>query len=228
VNWIRLTLIKYIDRFRTALLRDVLAMQSLAPLTEGYIPWNAASMRPSSVIVILNEIMFNHRQSILECGSGISTIYIAALLRNTGGHLFTVENDPGWINTIRAILLRNRLESCVTIIEAPLTETSLSWDGSLWYAEETIRASINGIKLDLLIVDGPPAGEKGHRLARYPAVPFATPYLAEDYSIILHDIHRPGEQHILKKWGKNLNISFEYRYRDGFIGVGRTKHRLDV
>ena len=81
MNWIRLTLIKYIDRFRTALLRDVLAMQSLAPLTEGYIPWNAASMRPSSVIVILNEIMFNHRQSILECGSGISTIYIAALLK---------------------------------------------------------------------------------------------------------------------------------------------------
>ena len=108
VNWIRLTLIKYIDRFRTALLRDVLAMQALAPLTEGYIPWNAASMRPSSVMVILNEIMFNHRQSILECGSGISTIYIAALLRNTGGHLFTVENDPGWINTIRGILLRNR------------------------------------------------------------------------------------------------------------------------
>ena len=110
VNWIRLTLIKYIDRLRTALLRDVLAMQSLAPLTEVYIPWNAASNAPQQRhgdlerdYVQPQAVDFGMRQW------HIHHLYRCAT-RNTGGHLFTVENDPGWINTIRGILLRNSLE----------------------------------------------------------------------------------------------------------------------
>ena len=228
MSWIKLQMIKYIDRFRMAMQKDILAIQYLAPLSKDYLPWNVASMRPSSIVVILNEIMLNERRSVLECGCGISTFYIASMLQHRGAHLYTVENDEAWAAKVMEILTRNGLESYVTLINAPLSKTSLSMAGSLWYAEDNIRAHLKDIQIDLLIVDGPPASEKKDKYARYPAVPFARHYFGDDYTIILHDINRAGEQEIIKKWGRDLNITFECRYRDGFIGVGRSRNALDV
>ncbi len=163
MNWIKLNLLKYVDRYRMALQKDILAIQYLAPLTKGYIPWSVASMRPSSVVVILNEILLNNKTSILECGCGISTIYSASLLSSLGGHLYTIEHDKEWANKTMDLLMRQDLASYVTMIHAPLTKTSLSLMGSLWYNEEIIRKQLEDIKIDLLIVDGPPADEKSDK-----------------------------------------------------------------
>ena len=83
-------------------------------------------------------------------------------------------------------------------------------------------------EIDLLVVDGPPADEEKDKHARYPAVPFVRDHLAQDYTIMLHDIIRAGEQEILIRWEREYKLNFERRYRDGFIGVGRSRKALTV
>ena len=66
--------------------KDMLAMAALAPLSRGFLPWSQASMRPSGLLAVVNDIVINRRTKIVECGSGISTFYIARLLKERGGH----------------------------------------------------------------------------------------------------------------------------------------------
>ena len=64
-------------------------MQILAPLTTAYQPWSIFAIRPSGLVKVLNEIVINRRRCIVECGGGISTVYIAKLLQQQGqGHLY--------------------------------------------------------------------------------------------------------------------------------------------
>src|SRR3954471_15653391 len=84
--------------------KDMLAMQALAPLSCNYLPWSQASMRPSGLIAVLNDIVINNRTSIVECGGGVSTFYIARLLKRRGGHIFSIENDDAWAKLLQKSL----------------------------------------------------------------------------------------------------------------------------
>lgn len=62
-------------------------------------------MRPSGLVAVLNEILINSRTSIVECGGGISTFYIAKLIQENGGHLYSIEHELSW-----AIFLEKQLK----------------------------------------------------------------------------------------------------------------------
>ena len=51
---------------------DIFALQVLASLPGVYFPWTGWAMRPSDLVVTLNEILLNRRRCILELGSGAS------------------------------------------------------------------------------------------------------------------------------------------------------------
>jgi len=210
--------------------KDILAMQALAALAPGYLPWNPAAMRPSAIVAVLNEIVINRRQRVVECGSGISTFYIGRLLHNKGGHLYTIEHDADWARLLTAELKSAGLAGVVTVVVAPLAPTSVGWQGSPtpWYAEDRLQCVKAAGGIDLLIVDGPPAYSADLRYARYPAVPFFKDALAADYAVVLDDINRRGEQEILERWESLLGIPFQRRFVDGTIGLGRTRRSFTV
>src|SRR5918997_1250059 len=170
---------------------DILAMHVLAPLSTSYLPWTISAMRPSALVAVLNEIALNGRRSIVELGAGISTWYIARLLRQVGGHLTTVEDDD-------------------------------------WYDRGKIYEALDGRRIDLLIVDGPPAFSTDRAHARYPAVPVLAPLLAEDHAVVLDDIDRTGEQEIVDVWERDFGITFERRVMDGGIAISHSKAALNV
>jgi predicted O-methyltransferase YrrM len=198
-------------------------MQVLAPLSMTYLPWTPAAMRPSGVVAVLNEIVVNRRNRIVELGAGVSTFYMARLLRQRGGHVWTVEHDDRWADLVDRGLAEEGLTDVVTLIRAPLTPTALAWPGEegRWYDRDVVRAGCAGRSIDLLVVDGPPADRPGRRHSRYPAIAFFTPLLADDYAIILDDISRPGEQELMDCWERELGIAFERRLVNGRIGIGR-------
>jgi tRNA A58 N-methylase Trm61 len=172
------------DRGTSALDRkDILAMQVLAPLSPSYLPWSVSAMRPSGVVAVLNEIVLNQRRRIVELGSGISTIYIGCLLSRRGGQLRTVEHDGRWADVIEEELKREELTDVVTVVRAPLKpiRSAPANEGAHWYKRDTLRKAVDG-PVDLLVADGPPAYQEGHEHARFPAVPFFAPLLAEDYA----------------------------------------------
>ena len=208
--------------------KDILAMQVLMPLSSSYLPWSQAAMRPSALVAVLNDITINNRSHIVECGGGISSFYIARTLKERGGHLYTIEHDPQWAAILNKALEAEQLQDHVSVILAPLAKTPLSFSGAVWYDEEKLKPLTASREIDLLIVDGPPAYTKELRHARYPAVPFFKDFLADNYTIILDDINRQGEQEILRKWEETLGIPFNRRFLDGTIAVGRPQQSFTV
>jgi predicted O-methyltransferase YrrM len=200
---------------------DLLAMHILGPLTRSYLPWTSSSLRPSALATILNDIVVHSRQSVVECGGGVSTFYIGRLLAENSGHLFTIEHDPRWATLLTGLLQREGLGGTVTVIFAPMNSNSHSLDGANWYDVDSVEQGLGDAVIDLLLVDGPLAYAKPARFARYPAVPQLRERLAADATIVLDDIHRRGEREIARRWATLLGISFDVRRDEGGIAIGR-------
>jgi Methyltransferase domain len=220
-------------------LQDIQASQRLTTLVAAYLPWSGFSIRPSGLEKVLNEILFHRCGCIVECGGGLSTIYIAALLRQQQhGHLFTVEHNLEWLELLRGWLQAQGLQDYVTLIAAPLTDCNLALHQTQWYDTKVIQGVLDRygvdhspsgaesprpIAIDLLLVDGPPAYEEGKELSRYPAVPFFKSWFADRVVVILDDFQRPGEQKILKRWEALLNFKFQGYELDGGLAIGKAK-----
>ena len=201
-------------------INDIIAMEYLRPLNTRYLPWTKSTIRPSAVVKILNDITINNRECIVECGGGNSTFFIARHLANTKGHLYTIEHDLNWLNILRKMIKKEKLESVVTLIHAPLEDNDNAIKGNKWYSVENIEEALGGEKIDLLIVDGPPAYQKEMEYSRYPAVPSLKKYLNNDYAIFLDDITRNGEKKIADMWATELGIDFVFYKNDGRVAIG--------
>ena len=121
---------------RTKILLDTIAIQKLVTLSDGYIPWTASSIRPSAIVKILNDITINERKNIIEFGSGVSTVFIAKTIRNSGGHLYTVDHDGSWIKVVKKMLKKENLGDVVSFIHAPMNASIFSLNKSDWYDEK--------------------------------------------------------------------------------------------
>ena len=142
-------------------------------------------------------------------------------LRKGGGRLHSLEHDAGWAAFVRSWLEREGLEPIATVIEAPLRPHPLALDGADWYdAAAVARLPHDGI--DLLLVDGPPAGEPGLGRSRYPALIALAERLADDAIVVLDDVDRPGEAEVLAAWERETEFGFE-RLAEERIAVGRRR-----
>ena len=205
-------------------IRDGLAMQRIQPLiAEGsYIPWSDSALSATAISTVLNDIVVNSRSTIVECGGGVSTIYVGSLLRQIDridAHLYTIEHDEEWIEILEEMIKDHRIDEWVTVVHAPLSHTPISWSGERWYDTSVLESMLRDIRIDLLLVDGPPAHEEEIKYARYPAVPFFEETLADSYSIIIDDINRSSEYNITRKWEEILEVNFEDRIMSGDISV---------
>lgn len=189
-----------------------------------YLPQTDMAMSPTTICHILNEIIVNRRKSIIEFGSGNSTILIAKLIAASNGRIkfFSVESDKDWINVLRDDLRKKGLLSYVELIYAPIKEQVLSERNSVpWYETSFLDRELNGKRFDLVIVDGPQGSLCP--LSRYPAIPFLKNYLEEEYCIFLDDYYREDEKQILRKWLKMLNSPHFYvESRHAVISVKST------
>ncbi|MBE9030554.1 class I SAM-dependent methyltransferase [filamentous cyanobacterium LEGE 11480] len=207
------------DRLRDG--KDNLALQYLAPLTKGYLPWSRFAMRPSGMVKILNDMVINQRFTVVECGAGLTTVYVASLMRQQDkGHLYSLEHDADWIAVVRDLLVQRGLESYVTFIHAPLVPSDLSLEGADWYDTAAIAPVIADQKIDLLVVDGPPAYDEARRYARYPAAPYFQKNFSDNYAVVLDDINRFGEQHVLTEWRRHIPGLQSKRFvNDGGVAI---------
>jgi hypothetical protein len=194
-------------------LSDVVAMAALQPLVTGYVPLTTWSMRPAAILTIVNEIELKRRSTVVELGSGASTLYLARAVAEVGGRLVSAEQDPELAAFVRRLLAREGL-SLVAAVEqvglAPLPPThavdSATWASpEQWYNVDRLR-SVCPEGIDTLVVDAPPGGDDPRVLTREPAVSVLCGQFAAGYSIFLDDADRPAEQEILRRWGERLGI----------------------
>jgi predicted O-methyltransferase YrrM len=212
--------------------KDMKCLHNLSNLHSSYLPWSGASIRPTALVYILNEIMINGRKVIVECGAGISTIYIASLLKQIGEEdrvLYSIDHDENWLSIIRRELEKKNLTGYVKQIHAPLTASEYCMDETLtWYDPEVIRSVIGNTQIDLLFVDGPPANKKGFAEARYPAGPFFRDNLSENATLLLDDADRKGEARIAKKWAAELDRTFKKSILSGNLYISKQGFSYNV
>jgi predicted O-methyltransferase YrrM len=189
------------------------------------LPADAWSLDDAALAVVIAEID-GGRRTVVECGSGRSTVVIARFLRELGdGSVHSLEHDPAWAQLTRMRLAAEGLAAIATVIEAPLSAHPLAPAGCRWYAPWALRELPEG--LDLLLVDGPPAGEEPIERSRYPALPALADRLAPGAVVILDDVGRAGERWVLGCWEAEHTIRFERRLGDGVaIGVCCAEHRV--
>src|SRR5262249_5978203 len=144
-----------------------------------------------------------------ELGCGISTLYVAALLRQRGGQLISFEHDERWAAIITSQLEHNHLSSAAVVVHAPLTDNSHALDNCQWYKVDAIQSALRGKRIDGLIVDGPPASGKSRAFSRFPAVPVLNEFFSDSYFVYLDDINRHAEAEILKRWAAQLSLISE-------------------
>jgi predicted O-methyltransferase YrrM len=134
--------------------------------------------------------------------------------------LVSLEHDQTWATRVQSNLATARLTEIARAALAPLQPHPLARDGLRWYAQRALRSLPR--RIDLLLVDGPPAFEPKLELSRYPALPALAERLAPDATVVLDDIDRPGELRTLDAWERDHDFHFELQPA-ARIAVGRRR-----
>jgi predicted O-methyltransferase YrrM len=164
-------------------------------------PTRSYAGSPDFLNILYDQVKEHRPTTILDCGSGLSTVVMARCLQQLGGGMVvSLDHDPHYAAKTRAMLDELGLSDHVRVIDAPLREQTAGSRKGLWYGLDQNSLPET---LDLIVVDGPPmplAGDEG----RYAAGPVAIPRLSPNGMVILDDTGRPGEQAVLKRWAEEF------------------------
>ena len=158
---------------------------------------------PSTMLWILDHVMSSQVSTIVECGSGASTVWIATALERRGGEgrVVGLESSDKYAELTRAELERLGLSGRATVVHAPLVDTALPDQSSQpWYDVAGLQLSE---PIDLLFVDGPRSNVAP--LARYPAFPLLADRLSPSAVVILDDTGRAAEDAIVERWSREVH-----------------------
>lgn len=177
-------------------LNELHAMLKLpAPLP----PMGAGSGRPDFLLTLARHALDARPRVIVECGSGVSTIVLARCLQlNGAGHLYSLEHDAPFAQTMRDEMARQGLSQRVTVLVAPLRPLALNGRQWLWYALEALPDA----PIDMLVIDGPPG--RTQPLVRYAAGPVLFGRLAPGAVAFLDDADRGKERRVLGRWAREF------------------------
>lgn len=190
----------------------------LLPVLTG---WTLAA---DNLVHVLQTVRERRPETIVELGSGASTMILAAELRKSGrGRIVSLEHELPFAEATRRRLAAAGLDRIATVVDAPL-EPYNHPDGADtgWYAQSAVSSLPDSI--DLLIVDGPP--RRTGPWARYPALPELVAKLAPDAVVLLDDARRQEEEKILNRW-KREYADFEgevLRTSAGLAVLYRRRH----
>ncbi|MBX3234914.1 MAG: class I SAM-dependent methyltransferase [Nitrospiraceae bacterium] len=175
-----------------AVLTELRLRASLPPTRN----WAAS---PDLLRELMRHVSRHRPQTIVECGSGVSTIVLARCLEIVGtGHVYSLEHLPDQADKTREELKRQGLGAWATVLTAPLCLHRIADEEFHWYGMDGLPVPT----FDMLVIDGPPATTGP--LARYPAGPLLFCRLAPQAAVFLDDSNRDQEQAILSRWRKEF------------------------
>ncbi len=163
---------------------------------------------PDYLLVVLRELLKLIKSkaslTVLEVGSGVSTVVVASALRkfSPSSRLFSLEHDYDYYLRTKEELQLNGLDN-VNLIYAPLVSYQIGGKEWWWYETIELFKKLDDT-IDLIVVDGPP--EVTQEIARYPVVPVMKDKLSEDFVLILDDFNRQGEKRAAYLWKRELKI----------------------
>ena len=158
--------------------------------------WEGSMAEPSLLVAAVEALLARANPSVIELGSGFSTLVLAYALEAKGkGRLIALEDNARFAAITRRLLAEHGLGEYATVMDAPLRLIDLD-DGSYqWY---TLPVKEIEAPVDLVLVDGPAGGLASS--IRYPALPALLEYLAQDAVILADDTDRFHEHQNVVRW----------------------------
>lgn len=156
--------------------------------------------------------------TILECGSGLSTLLLATVARQTGTPVHSLEHNEEWRNRVMDALHAHGLSEHSVVHQVSLRNYG-EFD---WY---TLPDSLPD-DISLVVCDGPPSTTPG---GRYGALPVLRNHLAPVCNFLMDDANRASEIEIISRWELEPGIASErYHTRKGFARVTVTAQQQHV
>ena len=158
------------------------------PLSGG---WRTA---PTTTLRYVDLITDHQPALVVECGSGVSSMWAGHALRAIGGsgRCVALEHDAGFREESAALIARHGLGDQVDVRLAPLRDRPGS---TPWYDPRSLEDLDD---VDLLLVDGPPAATAP--AARHPALEVLGPRMRAGGLILMDDTARPDDAAIVERW----------------------------
>ena len=169
---------------------------------------------------LIRAIAARRPQRLVELGSGVSTLVIAAALRNNGaGRLISIDAEEAFAAQTREQLQRQDLGDWVELRIAALTEMKCEGIARPWYDTRMLSDLTD---VDLLLIDGPPTALRADM--RYPSLPFFWSRLAPGAIVLLDDAARPAERAMAAAWERQFPAaSYEYLHLEkGALRITRS------
>jgi hypothetical protein len=136
-----------------------------------------------------------HRPTtVVEAGSGVTTVLLAEHAHRTGATVVSLEHQPRFADQTRRLLDEHGLRGRVDLRVAPLTEIDTPDGPARWY--DTALPD----RVDFALLDGPP-GAIGRAGGAYRLAPHLNP---NGWTVWLDDADRDAEQAALAAWSTHL------------------------
>jgi predicted O-methyltransferase YrrM len=170
------------------------------------------ALGPRTLELVAAQVAAKAPRLILEFGSGVSTVLLAALARDLpDAVVVSIDQSPEFSAKTRELLRARDLDALVTLLTFPPRDQVIEGYSTNCYAiDETLAASLRGRPVDLVLIDGP-AGSAG---ARFGTVPLVAEHLADGAALILDDAYRDGELEVADRWAR-----LPYVRVDGIVPV---------
>jgi len=202
LNTYRLTQQRIHDHQRQ--MQALMALHQQLPFRAPIPSLSGWAATPELMVQILNTVRSRKPRTVLELGSGASTVMIPYMLEQTGGgRVFSIDHEEAYAASTRRNLALHGVEG-VTLNVAPLTDIPLHGARYRWY---DLSATQLPDSIDMLIVDGPP--EQTNPMARYPALPLLWDRMSDGAVILMDDADRPDEQEIIRRWKAEFDLDVD-------------------
>lgn len=202
-------------------LRAELRSRDLFSRIENHLDWLPKPLLPiggaagALLLYLLSRCLTETKVSYaLELGAGTSTRVLNAWANKFDGRVVTLEQDLDWATKLSKEIDGGQHR----ILNCQLTDVMVGSHKTKWY-DVSDNLSVKD-KFDLVLVDGP-IGTK--RFSRLGVLNVVENNLADEWTIIWDDLHRPGD---LESFGELLemlrkrNILHEHVVVDGDRSVG--------
>lgn len=144
-------------------------------------------------------------RTIVEFGSGTSTLVFAALLAEQPGggqRVISFEQDPAWAERTRELLRQRGLEDAAAVTHLPLGEPGDGTPAGYSLTNEA-RKLLRRHAPELVLVDGPTLDSGASRLG---AVDIVAPFVRRDVPLLLDDALRDAELRVANAWQRRDDI----------------------
>lgn len=176
------------------------------------LPHTSSALDHRTLQVICNDILINNRRFLVELGSGYSTIIISKFIsmNNLDCKVISIEENEQWAKLVSDLLEKESLDE-IAKIECLKVKDS-------WYVEDELDLIMKNQEIQVLIIDGPNAGNKED--IRSEAMNYFDGKISTNALVVIDDVHRKAEYAMLNNWYKKGGMKKVVDNNTGYLLKG--------